>query len=64
MHSTEQRLNELVLHLHTLARSMEPSINGSKVRLLGDQLSVIGREYHEEMERTKMYDTSKFVTGL
>ena len=43
---------------------MEPSINARKVRLVADQLAIIGNEYHEEMEKTKMYDTSKFVTGL
>jgi hypothetical protein len=64
MQTQENKLNDLVIQLHNLARTMEPSVQGSKVRILADQLSVIGREYHEELSNKKMYDASKIVIGL
>ena len=64
MQPVENKLNDLVIQLHNLARTMEPNIHASKIRILADQLTVIGREYHEELENKKLYDTSKIVIGL
>ena len=64
MQTQENKLNDLVIQLHNLARTMEPSLHGSKVRILADQLTIIGREYHDELSSKKLYDTTKMVTGL
>lgn len=60
----ETKLSDLVIQLHDLARTMEPSVHGSLVRILADQLAEIGKNYHKELNATKKYDTSKIVIGL
>jgi hypothetical protein len=43
---------------------MHPAPHAADIRILADELAVIGKEYHEYVDSHKMYDSSKFVIGL
>ena len=60
----EHSIAEIVIQLHNLSRQMHPAPHAADIRILADELAVIGKEYHEYVDSHKMYDSSKFVIGL
>lgn len=60
----EHSIADIVIQLHNLARQIHPAPHAVNIRILADELAVIGKEYHEYVDSHKLYDSSKFVIGL
>jgi len=60
----EHSITDLAKQLHNLARNIHPAPHSESIRVLADELTLIGKSYHEYTEGKKMYDSSKFVIGL
>lgn len=64
MQSTHNKITDTIVALYEIATDMKNSPLSPRVEMIASELNKISKEYHDEQEGKKMYDTSKIVIGL
>ena len=64
MKYTQEKITQTIVALYEIATDMKNSPLSPRVEMLASELNKVSKEYHDEQEGKKMYDTSKIVIGL